>query len=52
MKHLKNDVDTIKIDIECGLQLLDKTIKFEPGDKLICFQKKLQPQTTTWDPGF
>ncbi|RZC40071.1 translation initiation factor IF-2, mitochondrial, partial [Asbolus verrucosus] len=52
MRHLKNDVDVIKVDTECGLQLVDKTITFEPGDKLVCFQKRMIPQTTSWDPGF
>lgn len=52
MRHLKNEVDTIKVDTECGLQLADKTINFEPGDTIVCFQIKMVPQTTTWDPGF
>ncbi|KAJ3648830.1 hypothetical protein Zmor_020602 [Zophobas morio] len=52
MRHLKDEVDTIKTNTECGLQLLDKTITFEPGDSIICYQIKMERQTTMWDPGF
>ncbi|XP_071054403.1 translation initiation factor IF-2, mitochondrial [Onthophagus taurus] len=52
MRHLKNEVDTIKKGLECGLQLLDRDIKFEQGDVLICFEKKMEKQKTDWDPGF
>lgn len=52
MRHLKNEVDVIKSNTECGLQFLDKTVTFEKGDVIICFEKKLVPQKTDWDPGF
>lgn len=52
MRHLKEEVDVIKKDLECGLQLAEKEIQFQPGDTLICFNRKQQPQTTQWDPGF
>ncbi|XP_049818285.1 translation initiation factor IF-2, mitochondrial isoform X2 [Aethina tumida] len=52
MRHLKEEVDTIKSDTECGLQLLDKTVIFQPGDQLVCFQMKKESPQTDWDPGF
>lgn len=52
MRHLKNEVDVIKTDLECGLQLQDKTVVFQPGDTIICFQKVKVPQKTSWYPGF
>ncbi|CAG9863584.1 unnamed protein product [Phyllotreta striolata] len=52
MRHLKNEVDMIKSDTECGLQFSDKTIQFEKNDVIICYEKKSVPQTTDWDPGF
>ncbi|XP_044264205.1 translation initiation factor IF-2, mitochondrial [Tribolium madens] len=52
MRHLKNEVDLIKTDVECGLRLQDKTVVFQPGDSIICYQKVTVPQVTTWDPGF
>lgn len=52
MRHLKNEVDLIKTNVECGLQLTDKSITFQPNDILICYEKKSIPQVTEWDPGF
>lgn len=52
MRHLKNEVDTIKKDVECGLQLDDTTVDVEPGDMLICYTVKKERQTIDWNPGF
>lgn len=52
IKHLKNEVDTIKKDVECGIRLDDTSLQFRPGDKLVCYEMKQVPQTIDWDPGF
>lgn len=52
MRHLKNEVDSVKKDVECGLQLDDRTIEFNPGDTLICYEVVSVEQETDWDPGF
>lgn len=52
MRHLKNEVETIKKDVECGLKLNDPAIVAQPGDTIVCYTKKMQTQTTDWDPGF
>ncbi|CAH1983017.1 unnamed protein product [Acanthoscelides obtectus] len=52
MRHLKSEVDVIKADTECGLQIEDKNLSFEKGDRIICIEKKVVPQKTDWDPGF
>lgn len=52
MRHLKTEVDSIKKDAECGLRLADISIQFTPGDTLICYVLKKQPQKIDWDPGF
>lgn len=52
MRHLKNEVDSIKKDVECGLKLEDKTVEVKPGDTLVCFNVVMKPQETDWDPGF
>ncbi|XP_046402143.1 translation initiation factor IF-2, mitochondrial [Ischnura elegans] len=52
MRHLKNEVDSIKTDVECGLQLNDHTIRFKPGDTLICYVMREETRETDWDPGF
>lgn len=50
LRHLKNEIDIIKKDVECGLQLLDKTIAFQQGDTIVCFEKKTKLQVTDWRP--
>lgn len=52
MKHLKNEVDSIKKDVECGIRLEDANIDVKPGDTLICYQLKEIPQVIDWDTGF
>lgn len=52
MRHLKNEVDSIKKDVECGLRLSDQTVEVMTGDTVICFEVVMKPQTTDWDPGF
>ena len=52
MRHLKTEVDTIKTDVECGLRLDDPSISFQPGDTLVCYKIRHDPQVTDWNPGF
>ncbi|KAL1513124.1 hypothetical protein ABEB36_002584 [Hypothenemus hampei] len=52
MRHLKSEVDVIKEDTECGLQLADSSISFEKGDQIQCFERKMVNQQTLWNPGF
>ncbi|XP_018360625.1 PREDICTED: translation initiation factor IF-2, mitochondrial isoform X2 [Trachymyrmex cornetzi] len=52
MKHLKNEIETVKTDVECGLRFEGLTLSFKAGDILICYQTYQKPQETDWDPGF
>lgn len=52
MRHLKNEVDSIKKDVECGLRLKDTKIVPKPGDTIVCYTTSTKPQKTDWDPGF
>ncbi|XP_064484222.1 translation initiation factor IF-2, mitochondrial-like [Ornithodoros turicata] len=52
MRHLKNEVESIRKDVECGLMLADPNIRFQQGDSLICYSVHQVPQETDWDPGF
>ncbi|GAB0094134.1 translation initiation factor IF-2, mitochondrial [Sergentomyia squamirostris] len=52
MRHLKNEVDTIKNDTECGLKPRDLNCEVKPGDVIYCFTVKDKDQSTSWDPGF
>ncbi|NWH63375.1 IF2M factor, partial [Geococcyx californianus] len=51
LKHHKHDVQVIKSGMDCGLSL-DKSIQFNIGDEIICYEEKEIQQTTSWDPGF
>ncbi|KAH8284145.1 hypothetical protein KR054_011235 [Drosophila jambulina] len=52
MRHLKNEVDTIKKDVECGLRFRDTKVLPQPGDILQCYTTHMEAQQTDWDPGF
>ncbi|EGI69934.1 PREDICTED: translation initiation factor IF-2, mitochondrial [Acromyrmex echinatior] len=52
MRHMKNETETIKTNVECGLRFEDPTLSFKTGDILICYQTYQKPQETDWDPGF
>lgn len=52
MRHLKNEVDSIKKDVECGLRLKDAKVLPEAGDTLQCYTTHMEAQQTDWDPGF
>ncbi|XP_055696129.1 translation initiation factor IF-2, mitochondrial [Lutzomyia longipalpis] len=52
MRHLKNEVDSIKNDTECGLKLKDLSCEVKPGDIIYCYSVGEKAQTTAWDPGF
>lgn len=52
MRHLKNEVESIKKDVECGLQLGDISITPEVGDIVVCYKLNKANQTIDWNPGF
>lgn len=52
MRHLKDEVDSIKKDVECGLQLEDKSVEVQAGDKVICYTMKTEKQSIEWNVGF
>ncbi|XP_011202629.2 translation initiation factor IF-2, mitochondrial [Bactrocera dorsalis] len=52
MRHLKNEVDSIKKDVECGLRFKDTKVVPQAGDTIVCFTTRMEEQQTDWDPGF
>ncbi|XP_034661170.1 translation initiation factor IF-2, mitochondrial [Drosophila subobscura] len=52
MRHLKNEVDSIKKDVECGLRFRDAKVLAQAGDILQCYTTHMEAQQTDWDPGF
>ncbi|NXF04251.1 IF2M factor, partial [Smithornis capensis] len=51
LKHHKDDVQVIKMGMDCGLSL-DKNLEFTIGDEIVCYEEKEVQQTTSWNPGF
>ncbi|XP_040207598.1 translation initiation factor IF-2, mitochondrial isoform X2 [Rana temporaria] len=52
LKHHKNDVQSVKTGVDCGLNLDDGDVEVEVGDEIICFEERTIPRKTSWDPGF
>ena len=52
LRYFKDEVDSIKRDMECGVQLDDKAFVFEVGDKVVCYEMKEVKQELDWSPGF
>ena len=52
LKHFKNEVESIKNGVECGLSFTDQTVTPKPGDTVVCFEMKKQKQTLIWDLEF
>lgn len=51
LKHHKDDVQTVRTGMECGLSM-DQSTSFQPGDEIVCFEETNIPQIISWDPGF
>uniref|UniRef100_A0A8C2CUX6 Translation initiation factor IF-2, mitochondrial n=1 Tax=Cyprinus carpio TaxID=7962 RepID=A0A8C2CUX6_CYPCA len=52
LKHLKDDVLTVKTGMECGLSLDNEELEYKPGDEIICYSEAEIKQKISWDPGF
>lgn len=52
MKHLKQEVDTIRNGVECGLSFQDHDVVPKEGDSITCYQLVNVAQKSDWDPGF
>lgn len=52
MRHLKDEVESIKANVECGLQLAGQDIEPQVGDTIVCYTLKKEKQTIDWNPGF
>lgn len=50
MRHLKSEVDSIKKNTECGLQLADKTFEPMSDDKIVCYTMKKDKLKVAWNP--
>lgn len=52
LKHLKDDVLTVKTGMECGLSLDNEDLEYKPGDAIVCYSESEVKQKISWDPGF
>ncbi|CAF2356413.1 unnamed protein product [Rotaria sp. Silwood2] len=52
LKHLRDDVQSIKKGVECGLSFTNHDIKFQKGDQIICYTVRQVIQEAKWDFGF
>lgn len=54
IKHIKENIDTVTKDMECGLRFEGventKGLRFQKGDIIKCYDKKQIPQETIWSP--
>jgi translation initiation factor IF-2 len=50
MKHLKDEVNTVAKDQDCGLGFEKVDIDFQMGDTVVCFTKKQVKQVIDWNP--
>lgn len=51
LKHHKDDVQSVKTGMECGLSL-DNPVDFNVGDEIVCYEETEKRQRISWDPGF
>ena len=52
LKHFKNEVDSVKTDVECGLCFHDKSVTPQPGDAILCYHVKEVTQEIDWHLDF
>ncbi|XP_034938627.1 translation initiation factor IF-2, mitochondrial [Chelonus insularis] len=52
MKHHKDEVNSIKTGLECGLRFHDPNVVVQPGDTIICYTTHEEPPSVNWDLGF
>ena len=52
IRHLKEEVDVIQNNMDCGIRLKDFNEEYKPGDEIICYKNVQKTQETDWDPGF
>ena len=50
MRHLKDEVNSVVKDKECGLGFEKLDAEFQMGDTIVCFSKKMVKQSIKWDP--
>ncbi|XP_028969003.1 translation initiation factor IF-2, mitochondrial [Galendromus occidentalis] len=50
MKHMKNEVKSIKTGVECGIMFADSDVRFKENDEIVCIREYKVNQKTSWSP--
>ncbi|XP_001600208.1 translation initiation factor IF-2, mitochondrial [Nasonia vitripennis] len=52
IRHLKEEVENVKTNMECGIKLDGAQVEFKQGDEIICYKLVDKIDETDWNPGF
>ncbi|XP_070179262.1 translation initiation factor IF-2, mitochondrial-like [Littorina saxatilis] len=52
LKHFKSEVESVKMDRECGISVDNPNIQFQVGDVIVCYDTKEVEQEIDWTTGF
>lgn len=52
LKHLKNDVLSVKRNVEFGLAFENEKVSVQSGDRICCYSIKMVKRPVQWDLGF
>ncbi|CAF3568500.1 unnamed protein product [Rotaria socialis] len=52
LKHIRDDVQSIKKGSECGLSFTNHDVKFQKGDQIVCYSIRQVAHEAKWDYGF
>jgi len=52
LKHFKNEVESVKNDVECGLSFDDQSVAPQTGDVVVCFEYRQMKPELDWNLEF
>ena len=52
LKHHKDEVNEIQNGKDCGLRMVDVSIRFKGGDIITCYELRPEKLPVNWSPGF
>ncbi|OXU17644.1 hypothetical protein TSAR_000745 [Trichomalopsis sarcophagae] len=52
IRHLKEEVENVKTNMECGIKLDGAQVEFKQGDEILCYKLVDKVDETDWNPGF
>ena len=52
LKHLKEEKNVIPSGKDCGIMLEDSSLRFSPGDVVVCYETRKEKREIDWVTGF